>query len=138
MVHKTFFLQITNILMLNIFIMHHNPFLLSLNYKKKKYCLGVKFLKRTLWWIYMFWGVLYPKITFLAFCLRVRVCVSVISITQKQITAESSNLAFCICIKCRCYLQNILYRSNKNSVHRGTRKNSNTILPLDWIFVSEF
>ena len=33
------------------------------------------------------------------------VCVSVISITQKQITAESSNLAFYICVIGRCYLK---------------------------------
>ena len=35
----------------------------------------------------------------------VRVCLSVISITQKQITAETSNLVFYICIMYRCYLK---------------------------------
>ena len=41
-----------------------------------------------------------PKITFVAFGLCV--CVSVTSITEKQITAASSNLACYICTICEC------------------------------------
>ena len=62
-------------------------FLLSLTYKKRKYCFWVKFSKWRFWWIYTFWSLLNPKITFLAFGLCV--CVCVISINQKQITTES-------------------------------------------------
>ena len=60
------------------------------------------------------------------------VYVSVISITQKQIIAESSNLVFYNCIVGRCYLK-LFKRSNKNSVYRGTLKNSNTLWPKDGI-----
>ena len=42
------------------------------------------------------------------------VCVSVISITQKQITAETSNLVLYICI-----------------MYRGTQKNSYILRPMD-------
>ena len=38
-------------------------------------------------------------------CESLCVCLSVISITQKQITAESSNLTFYVSIICRCYLK---------------------------------
>ena len=38
-------------------------------------------------------------------CVRASVCVSVISITQKQITAETSNFVFYICIMYKCYLK---------------------------------
>ena len=66
-------------------------------------------------------------------------CVSVISLIQKQIAAESTNLAFYICITSRCYLK-LLWRSDKNSVHRATQKNSNRLRSMDgcsckWIFV---
>ena len=44
-----------------------------------------------------------PKITFFTFDLRV--CVPNISITQKQFTAEISNLVFYICITSKCYLK---------------------------------
>ena len=47
----------------------------------------------------MFWGPLNPKVTVLA------VTSTVINITQKQLTAETSNLVFYICIIRRCYLK---------------------------------
>ena len=65
----------------------------------------------------------------------VYVCVSVISITQKQITAETSNLVFYICIIYRCYLKlfigNIDRRKTK---YRGTQKYSSTLRHMERIF----
>ena len=40
------------------------------------------------------------------------VCVSVVSITQKQVAAETPNLVFYICFICKCYLK-FLWRSDK-------------------------
>ena len=50
---------------------------------------------------YTFRGSLNPKITFLAVdpCVCKYVCIN--SVIQKQITAETSNLVFYICNKCR-------------------------------------
>ena len=45
------------------------------------------------------------RVWFVCMCACLFVCVPVISITQKQIAAESSNLAFFICIIGRCYLK---------------------------------
>ena len=59
-------------------------------------------------------------------------CVTVISITQKQITAETWNLVFYICIKYRCFLK-LFIKIGQNSVYRNTQKNSNTLRPMDKI-----
>ena len=85
-------------------------FMLSLNHymAKKIYCFGVELLKCRFWWIYTLWVPFNPKILFLeqvgfvceivclcvSFWLSMYVCVSIISIIQSQITAETSNLAF--------------------------------------------
>ena len=61
-----------------------------------------------------------PKITFRAFGLRVYVCV--ISITQKEITAESSNLAFYICVIGRCYLKLFMKIGQKLCVQGHTKE----------------
>ena len=50
------------------------------------------------------------------------VCVSFINLTQKQITGETSNLVFHICIICRYYLK-IFYEDRTNSVYSDTQKN---------------
>ena len=52
-----------------------NQLLHSLTYKYKKYCFWVKFSNWKFWWIYTFWGLLNPKITFLTNGLSVCVCV---------------------------------------------------------------
>ena len=49
------------------------------------------------------------------------VCVPVINITQKQIAAESSNLAFNICVIGRCYLKLFVKIGQKLCV-QGHRK----------------
>ena len=51
----------------------------------------------------------------------VSVCVSVISITQKQITAETSNLVFYICIIYRCCLKLFIKTEQKLCV-QGYKK----------------
>ena len=63
------------------------------------------------------------KITFFAFFLYI--CVSVINITEKRITAESSNLVFNICIIYRCYLILFIKIGQKLCV-QGHTNNSNT------------
>ena len=67
----------------------------------------------------------------------VSVCVSVISITQKQITRESSNLAFYICIIRKCYLK--LFIKIGQKLCTGTQKRILTHYGL-WMefIVSEF
>ena len=51
------------------------------------------------------------------------VCVSVISITEKQITAEALNLVFYICIIHRCYLKLFFfYKDQTKTVCTGTHK----------------
>ena len=110
-------------------------FLLSLTYKQRKYCFSVKFSKWRFWWIYTFWGPLNPKITFLVFGL----CLCLIGIIQKHISAEISNLVFYICIMYRCYLKFFIKIGQKLCV-QGHTKNSNTLRPMDeiscyWIFL---
>ena len=63
----------------NVRVSNIHLFLLSLTYKKRKYCFGVKFPKWKFWWIYTFWGLLNPKIIFLAFGL----CVCLLSAYSK-------------------------------------------------------
>ena len=60
-----------------------------------------------------------PKIIFLAFgqC----VCVSVISITQKQIIPDTSNLIFYFCIMYRCYLK-LFYKNQTKTLSTGEHK----------------
>ena len=77
-------------------------FLLSLTYKKKKYCFGVKFSKWRFWWIYTFWGLLNPKITFLTFGLCVCVCVCV-SVYLWVCVSVCVSLCLCLCV---CYQHN--------------------------------
>ena len=60
----------------------------------------------------------------MSMCMCLCVCVSFISITQKQITAVTSNLVFYICVM----TLNFLYRSDKNSVHRGIQNGGNFLL----------
>ena len=60
------------------------------------------------------------------------VCVSVISITQKQIIAGTLNLVFYICILHRCYFK-LFYKDRIETVHRGTQKNSNAVWPMEAI-----
>ena len=50
------------------------------------------------------------------------VCVSVISITQKQITAETSILVFCIYIMHRCYLKLFIKIRKKLCVEEHTKE----------------
>ena len=50
------------------------------------------------------------------------ICVSVIGITQKQITAESSNLAFYICVIGRCYLKLFIKTGKKLCVQEHTKE----------------
>ena len=50
------------------------------------------------------------------------VCVSVISITQKQITAESSNVVLYICITGRCYLKHFIKIEQKLCVQGHTKE----------------
>ena len=69
------------------------------------------------WWIKTFWGPLNPKITLLPFSL----CVSVISITLKQITTEASNLVFYICIMYRCYLKRFIKIGQIICIQRYTK-----------------
>ena len=52
----------------------------------------------------------------------VYLCVSVISITQKQVTAESSNMAFYICNICRCYLNFFIKTGQKLCVQGHTNE----------------
>ena len=54
------------------------------------------------------------------------VCVTVISITQKQITVETSNLIFYICITYRCYLR-IFIKMGPKFCEQEHTKNSNTL-----------
>ena len=61
-----------------------DSFLLSLTYKYRKCCFFVKFSKWRFWWIYKFWSLLNPKITFLAFGLCVCVCYEHNSKTNKS------------------------------------------------------
>ena len=69
------------------------------------------FSKWRFWWTYAFWSPLNPKIPFLAddLCacvfLFMSFCLSVISITQKEIIVVVPNLVFYIYIVCRCYLK---------------------------------
>ena len=49
------------------------------------------------------------------------VSVSVISITQKLVTAETSNLVFYICITYRCYLK-LFYEDRTKSLCTGAHK----------------
>ena len=65
-------------------------------------------------------------------CLSVCLCVCVISMTQKQITAESTNLAFYIWVIGRCYLKRFI-KSDKNSMYSGIQKNFNTLKPMEGI-----
>ena len=83
-----------------------------------------KFSKLRFWWIYTFWGLLSPKTTFLAFsmCVSVSLCLSVISITQKQIKAETSNLVFNISIIYRCYLKLFIKIGQKLCVQGHTKE----------------
>ena len=67
------------------------------------------------------------------------VCVYVISITQKQIAAETSNVVFYICIVHRCYLKHFIKIGQKLCVQEHT-KNSKTLRLMDgiscwWIFL---
>ena len=55
-------------------------------------------------------------------CVSVCVCVSVISITQKQITAESSNLAFYICLIGGCYWKLFIKVEQKLCVQGRTKE----------------
>ena len=73
-----------------------------------------------LMYFYMFKGPLNPKITFLT--LGLCACVSVISITQKQIAAEPSNLAFYICVICRCDLKLFVKIEQKLCVQGHTKE----------------
>ena len=57
------------------------------------------------------------------------VCVSVISIIKKQITAESSSWAFYICIIGRCY-DHFIKIGQKLCV-QGHPKDSNTLRPME-------
>ena len=95
---------------------YHYYFLLPIS--RESIVLGSKW---TFWWIDTIWGLLDPKITFLAFSLCVCVCVSVISITQKQITAETSNFVFYICITYRCYLKLFMKIGQKLCVQGHTK-----------------
>ena len=67
----------------------------------------------------MFWDPLNAKITILAF--KLCVCVSVISITQKQIPAKASSLELFICIKYRCYLK-LFIKLVKKTLLTGAHK----------------
>ena len=69
--------------------------------------------------------------TFSSWSLCLYTCV-VISITQKQITAETSNLVFNIRITYRCYLKLFIKVGQKLGV-QGHTKNSNTLRPMDEI-----
>ena len=60
------------------------------------------------------------------------VCASVISITQKQITEETSNVVFKISITYRSYFK-LFIKIEKNSVYMGTQENSITLRPMDEI-----
>ena len=91
---------------LETILLHFCFLLLSLSLLSPcKYCFRIKFPKWRFWCIYTLWGPLNPKIIFLVGWSGVCVCVCVISITQKQITKESSNLAFYICILYRYCLK---------------------------------
>ena len=61
--------------------------------------------------------------------------VCVISITQKQITAETSNLVFYVCIKNTDAILNF-YEDQTKTVYRGTQNNSNILHDLWTEFVS--
>ena len=111
-------------------------FLITFSYRKLKKALFLGSL-------FMFSGLLNPKIIFLALCLYVCVsacvclCVTIISITRNQITEESSNLAFYICIIGRCYLK--LYKDRTKTLRtRGTQKNSNNYSLWTDFLVIEF
>ena len=65
------------------------------------------------------------------------VCVSIISTTQKQIAAGTSNLVFFIYIKCRCYVK--LYNDQMKIMH--TEAHKRILIPHGlWLefLVSEF
>ena len=55
-------------------------------------------------------------------CVCESVCVSVISITKKQITAETSNKVFYDCIIRRCYLKLFIKIGEKLYVQRHTKE----------------
>ena len=86
--------------------------LLLIMYVRKKLMFWGQIFEWRFWCICKFWGPLIPKVTFLAVVLSISACVlgcvfvsvSAISINQKDIIAESSNLAFFICIISRCYM----------------------------------
>ena len=58
------------------------------------------------------------------------VCVTSISVIQKQFTAGILNLVFYICIAHRCYLK-LFMKIEQNSAYRGTQKDSNILQPMD-------
>ena len=62
----------------------------------------------------------------------VYMCMSVISLTQKQITAESSNLIFYICIMYKRYLEPFIKIGQKLCT-QGKQKNSNKLRPIERI-----
>ena len=55
-------------------------------------------------------------------CGGVCLCASVTSVTKKQITAKTSNLAFYICITCRCYLKLLMKIRQIVSVQGHTKE----------------
>ena len=96
-------------------------FLLTLNHVmlEKVFCkFWIEISKWIFLCIYTLWGPLNPKNTFLVLGL----CVSVISINQKQITAETSNLVFYICIIYRCYLKLFMKIGQKLCVQGHTKE----------------
>ena len=57
-------------------------------------------------------------------CMRIRacVCVCVISITEKQIAAETSNFVLYICIMCKCYLKLFIKIGQKLYLQEQTKE----------------
>ena len=87
-----------------------------------KYYFSTKFKKWRFWWICTFWDPLSPKNhIFSVWSACIRVCMSIISITQKQITVEILDLVFYICIIYRCYLK-FFYKDRIKALCTGAHK----------------
>ena len=102
-------------------------------YAREKIVFRKIFSKFRIWFIYTFWGLRNPNITFLMISLYgICVCVFFICITQKLIVAETLNLVFYICIIYRCYLKLFMNIGQMICVQRHT-KHSNTLSSINAI-----
>ena len=109
------------------YVYGYGSYYFLLHISRKKYCFEVKFSKRRFWFTHF--EVTWIRKShfqrliclFLSLSPWVWVYVSLINITQKQITPESSNLPFYISIV-RRFNWNFLWRWNKKNLCTGAHK----------------